>query len=348
MGVTGGWVVEVVVLGTAGSWCRCAGAVWAAGDSAIPQLSTTSAPTRTTRSRTGDLIVTRPSVARVGHRRTLTPGALWRALSRIPLSTFGTSPAGSRRRRWDSGPAHFHETVTVLPREGRREHDGTTGTTGTTATGTGRRLRSSGVRAPSGQGRGAPAGGVRSTGTTGPDPHRPEADHRDLGPRRRRRGEHRAAGSTMPSDGAAWCCTTGRSAAGAPTSTTSWWCPRGSGWSTPSTTGAGSSGGTRSGGWSRVPGSSWPVATGPRSRRPRAASRYWWPRHWAPARSSGPRCASPASSARRSPDPSWCRECSSPGPRDSAGRWPRPEPLGPAERRALADRLARAFPPYAS
>ncbi len=43
MGVTGGWVVEVVVLGTAGAWWRCAGAVWAAGDPGTPQPAATSA-----------------------------------------------------------------------------------------------------------------------------------------------------------------------------------------------------------------------------------------------------------------------------------------------------------------
>ncbi len=343
IGVTGGWVVDVVVLGTAGAWCRCAGAVRAAGEPGTPQPAATSAPASDDEEQHG-----RPR--------------------RHPAQRC------TRRARSSSHPTPFRETINDLFRLfldiPRRIHGGVGGAPDRLVCaksspfshvrdpenddrhdrhpGTGRRVRSGGVRAPAGQGRGAPAGGVRAIGTA-----RPELSPARSGPPRPGAAAPTArsasgAGSTMPSDGTAWCCTTGRSAVGAPTSTTSWWCPRESGWSTPSTTGARSSGGTPSGGSSRGPASSWPVATGPRWRRRRAASRHWSPRQLG----AGPlvRAALCFTGVERAlfTRPFIVRGSArhlAEGARPDAGR----ARIARACRAAcVADRLARAFPPSTS
>ena len=251
-GVTGGWVVEVVVVVRRAD----GGVVLAPAD-----------------------------------RRTASPGPLHPAATRAAASTTRSTQCSAAS---SPGPA-LH---VLFPGMGHRSPACTTrGRAG----GHGqpwsrRRFRPGGVRAPAGQGRGASAGGLRPARPAGPGsspgrsgPPRPGA----AAPRARSAS---GAGSTMPSAGAASCCTTGPSPAGAPTSTTSWWCRRGSGWSTPSTTGAR---------WSVGSSAGWFVARprlcrgGPRPERAwwlrRAGSRRWWPRRSASAgtrrRSARPRRA---------------------------------------------------------
>ena len=101
---------------------------------------------------------------------------------------------------------------------------------------------------------------------------------------------------------------------------------------------------TPSGASSRGPASSWLVATGPRWRRRRAASRRWWPRHWAPAPLV--RAALCFTGVERAlfTRPFIVQGVLVTWPKALARTLGAPGRLGLAERRALADRLARGLP----
>ena len=179
IGVTGGSVVDVVVVDVVREVGARASLVAGAGGAATPAPGSRAA--RGARSR-------RP--AGRGH---------------------GGGQGGEEQRdRTSSSPGQrctclSGDAVTVLP--GRDTLAGTEELRLTDAEehagpGAARRVGRGGVRAPTVERRGPPAGGVRPVGAAGPAPRRSEGVHRGLGSRRRRRGARWGTGSTTPAAGA--------------------------------------------------------------------------------------------------------------------------------------------------